>query len=103
MFNPLKKREKRKVPMFWYKIEISNSDKEGYTYVGASNETLDGLAAKAGRGEFVNLTELLYRDRGEIKEWEHWDKSILPGVYINPRYIHSIMQFKGDPRVIPNK
>ena len=89
--------------MFWYKIKTNEGSKEPYTYVGASNETFDGLAAKASRGEFIHLTNLLYRDRGEIKEWAEWDKSIEPAAYLNPTKIYSIMQFKGDPRLIPDK
>jgi len=86
--------------MFWYQVLANDGGEKPYTYVGASNETLDGLAAKAGRGEYIHLTDLLYWDRGEIKEWAHWDKSIEPAVFINPSRIYSIMQFKGDPRLV---
>lgn len=89
--------------MFWYKIDISNADNESYTYVGASNESLDGLAEKAARGDFIHLTSLLYRDRGEVKEWAEWDASLVPDIYINPKKIHTMMQFKGDPRTTPTK
>lgn len=89
--------------MFWFKIEIDNGSKEGYTYVGASNETLDGLVSKAARGEYIHLTNLLYMDRGEVREWSDWDASIKPEVYINPARICSMMQFKGDPRTTPRK
>ena len=89
--------------MFWYKIAMNDGGDEPYTFVGASNETLDGLATKAARGEYIHLTELLYQDRGEVREWAEWDRSIDPAVYINPAQIYTIMQFKGDPRVIPRK
>lgn len=89
--------------MYWYKITTNDGSSDSYTFVGASNETFDGLAAKASRGEYIHLTNLLYMDRGEIKEWEEWDKSLEPAVYINPAQIYSMMQFKGDPRVTPSR
>lgn len=89
--------------MYWYKIAIQDGSDEPYNFIGSSNETLDGLAQKAARGDYIHLTSLLYRDRGEIKSWEDWDRSLEPGVYLNPRYINSIMQFKGDPRVTPDR
>lgn len=89
--------------MYWYKIATNDGNDEPYTWVGASNETLDGLVTKAARGEYIHITQLLYRDRGEMKEWADWDKSLEPAVYLNPAHIYSIMQFKGDPRVIPSR
>ncbi len=89
--------------MYWYKILADDGGDESYTYVGASNETIDGLAQKAARGEYIHLTQLLYWDRGEIKEWAEWDKSLEPAVFLNPQYVYSIMQFKGDPRDVPSR
>lgn len=88
---------------FWYKIE-TNKDKEGtYHYIGSSSSSLDTIAAKAEEGQFIRLDDLLYMERGEYKEWATWDKSLKPTVLIQPSCIISIMPFKGDPRVVPNK
>lgn len=89
--------------MHWYKIAVNEGKDEPYHFVGASNETLDGLVQKAGRGEYIHLTNLLYSDRGDMRSWEDWDASIEPGVYINPSHIYTIMQFKGDPRTTPRR
>ena len=89
--------------MYWYKIAINEGGAEPYNYVGASNETLDGLVQKATRGEFIHLTNLLYRDRGEMKSWNEWDASLEPEIYLNPSSILTIMQFKGDPRITPSR
>lgn len=37
-------------------------------------------------------------DRGVMKEWADWDKTLEPTAFINPSSIIAIMQFKGDPR-----
>jgi hypothetical protein len=87
----------------WYKIE-TNKEKEGtYHYIGSSFLSLAELAAKAEAGEFIQLDELLYMERGEYKDWASWDKSIEPSALIAPNIILSIMRFKADPRTIPNK
>jgi len=87
----------------WYKIE-TNKEKEGtYHYIGTSSLSFEAIADKAQQGEFIRLDGLLYMERGEYKEWATWDKSLEPSVLIQPTCIISIMQFKGDPRVVPNK
>ncbi|HEX2851947.1 MAG TPA: hypothetical protein VHO24_01825, partial [Opitutaceae bacterium] len=69
-----------------------------YHYVGSSELSPEELTKKAEHGFFIQLDELLYMDRGEMKEWADWDKSLIPRAYINPKDIVAIMQFKGDPR-----
>jgi hypothetical protein len=89
--------------MYWYKVRTQDEEGEGYTYVGTANEAPDELAQKAARGEFVRLDNLLYMDRGDVKDWAEWDKSLVPTVFINPSHIFSFMQFHGDPRSTPRK
>lgn len=84
--------------MNWYKIE-TNKGKEGtYHYVGSSELSAEELLKRAEHGYFIRLDDLLYMDRGEMKEWADWDKSLIPTAYINSKDIIAIMQFKGDPR-----
>lgn len=89
--------------MNWYKIRARDESDEGYTYVGASEDSIEKLAEKAARGQFIRLDNLLYMDRGDIKEWAEWDKSVIPMVFINPASIFAIMQFHDDPRITPRK
>jgi hypothetical protein len=44
---------------------------------------------------------LLYMDRGHVKEWAEWDKTLKPIAHINPKDIIAVMEFKGDPRELP--
>ncbi len=88
--------------MNWFKVETIRGDKE-YHFVGASNETLDSLALKVESGQVIRLDQLLYMDRGEVKDWGAWDKSLVPSVIISARAVVTVMQFKGDPRVTPSK
>lgn len=39
-------------------------------------------------------------DRGQMKDWSQWDPTLIPSVYINPKDIIAIMEFKGDPREV---
>lgn len=88
--------------MNWFKIEVKDARKgEGYQYVGSSEDSLNEIAKKAASGQYIQLDDLRYWDRGTVKKWEDWDRSIMPVVCINPANIVSIMQFKGDPVVIP--
>ena len=84
--------------MNWFKIEVDKGKEGTYHYVGSTADALETLIEKAQRGEFLRLADLLYVDRGDLKTWDEWDRSLMPSVAINPRTVISIMQFKGDPR-----
>jgi len=87
----------------WYKIETNKGEDNPYHYIGSSTDTYETVADKIQKKEVIRLDDLLYMERGEVKEWADWDKSLNPSVLINPSCIITVMQFKGDPRVIPNK
>ena len=89
--------------MNWFKIEINKGAEGTYHFVGSCAETMDQLMEMAARGDFIRLNQLVYMDRGEPKEWEEWDRSLVPSVAINPRTILSIVQFKGDPKLTPRR
>ena len=89
--------------MNWFKIETNKYKEGNYHYIGSTEDSVETLVSKAQNGLFIRLDNLLYWERGEIREWADWDKSLEPIVFINPKEIIAIMEFKGDPRVIPNK
>jgi len=82
----------------WFKIEVNKGKEGAYHYVGASELNVEELLKRAQHGYFIKLDNLLYTDRGDMKEWAEWDPSLIPTAYINPKDVLSIMQFKGDPR-----
>ncbi len=86
--------------MNWYKIRVKDGSAHGYTYVGSSPDPLEKFAEKASRGEYLRLDDLLYMDRGEIKDWGQWDKQEIPSVYINPANVVAIQSFRADPRTL---
>ncbi len=88
--------------MFWYRIETNKASDGIFLYIGCSPEPIDALVKRAQNGFFVRLDDLLYIERGEVREWADWDRSLQPTVFINPKDIISIMEYKGDPREIPN-
>ncbi|MFO1436159.1 MAG: hypothetical protein U1F34_07380 [Gammaproteobacteria bacterium] len=86
--------------MYWYKIE-TNKHKDGtYHYIGASPLKPDELVASLQRGEYLQLTNLLYVDEGKYREWTEWDSTLLPSVRINPSCVLTVMQLHGDPRTL---
>jgi hypothetical protein len=86
--------------MYWYKIE-TNKHKEGtYHYIGASPLKPDELVAALQRGEFLQLTNLLYLDQGRYHDWSEWDHTLVPAVRIHPGCVLTIMQLHGDPRTL---
>ena len=89
--------------MNWYKCKVSEGTEGTYIYSGCSMLDLETILAMAKNGEYIRLDELRYMERGDVKEWAEWDKSIIPSVSINPQHILSIMQFKGDPLITPSK
>jgi len=84
--------------MNWFKIETDKGKDGAYNYIGSSSDSLAVVVKKVHDGEFVQLANLVYMDRGEIKKWGDWDKKIVPTILINPKYVISVMQFKGDPK-----
>ncbi len=87
--------------MHWYKIEVNKGEDDTYHFVGSSDLDADALVKRAENGFFIHLGDLLYMDRGQIKEWADWDKTLVPAVYINPKDIVAVMEFIGDPRELP--
>ena len=88
--------------MNWFKIKIVEAQ-DTYTYVGGSPHSLDELIEQAQHGNFIRLDDLLYTDRGKIREWSTWDNREMPSVRINPKMIIAIMQFRADPRTLPKE
>ncbi len=84
----------------WYKIETAKDKENSYHYYGTSKLNYEEVIASLQRGEYIFLDDLLYLERSEYKPWAEWDKSILPSVYINPNCVLTVMQYRGDPRVI---
>jgi len=85
---------------FWFKVE-TNKDEDGtYHYHGSSSLSLEQLVNALQKYEFIRLDDLLYMERGTYKEWAEWDKALEPTVFINPKYVISVMPYKGDPRLV---
>ena len=85
--------------MNWFKIKVQEG-KDDYTYARSSTHSLEELVEQAIQGRFIRLDDLVYMDRGEVKDWATWDKRELPSVRINPKVIIAIQQYKADPRTI---
>ena len=85
---------------YWYKIETYEGD-GNYHHLGSSEFTIEELAKKLERGEYIKLNDLLYRDDDQIKNWADWDKRFHPIKMLNPKYVVAIMEFTGDPRNYP--
>ena len=85
--------------MNWFTIEV-RSGTDTYGYAGSSPHSLEMLAEQTAQGKYIQLDDLFYMDRGEVKDWEAWDEREVPTVVINPKMIISIVPFKADPRTV---
>ena len=88
--------------MRWYKISTNDGTADGYTYVGASEFSLEELVQQVQDNVMIKLDDLLYKDEGKVYKWERWDASLIPTVYIHSRTVCSIMELKDDPLVSAN-
>jgi hypothetical protein len=87
--------------MNWYLIRVNDGTANGYSFVGSSGDSLERLAEKAARGEYLRLDDLLYYDQGEVRDWAQWDRRFAPTVFVNPAHVIAIQPFRGDPRRLP--
>ena len=85
--------------MNWFKIKTHEGQRT-YTLVGSSPHALEALLDQAAQGKYVRLDDLVFMDRGTVKEWSAWDKRDIPSIVINPKAIITIMQLRADPRTI---
>jgi hypothetical protein len=85
--------------MNWFKVKIQEGHSE-YTYVGSSTLSSEEIVEHVTQGKFIRLDNLVYMDRGEVKDWATWDNREIPTIHINPKVIIAIQPFKADPRTI---
>jgi hypothetical protein len=85
--------------MNWFKIKTQEGNTD-YGYAGSSPHSLETLVEQAMQGKYIRVDDLIYIDRGDVKEWSAWDNRVMPNVMINPKVIINIMQYKGDPRTL---
>lgn len=83
--------------MNWYRIRINVAERH---FCGTSEETIEQLTERADRGEFIRLGDLVYFDRGDVKDWSEWDARDIPAIFICGKNVVTIMQLKGDPRTM---
>lgn len=88
--------------MNWFKIKTHEGQRT-YTLVGSSPHTLEALVDQATQGKYVQLDDLVFMDRGSVKDWSAWNKRDIPSIAINPTVIIAIMQLRADPRTIESR
>ena len=86
--------------LFWYRIKILEGENT-YTYVGSSTLNEEEFIAKLKKDDFIILSNLVYYDQmGKIKSLSEWDPTMKSKVYLNPKYIVSVIPLTGDPRKV---
>lgn len=81
----------------WFKVSVLDGSESPYSFHGSSPKSFEQLIADIEVKKIIVLSDLVYFDRGDFKEWSEWDKSIIPSVAINSEKIISVMQYKTDP------
>lgn len=78
-----------------------NSGTETFCVFGSSHLSESEAAASLGRGDMILLEDLVYYDEeGRARSWSEWDPHCQPRVYINPKYLVTLMPMVGDPRTM---
>lgn len=82
----------------WYRAEMTSGAENFYLW-GASELGEQELLTKLATGEFVTLEDLIYFDEeGAPRSWNEWDPQCQPRVFLNSKFLVSLMPLVGDPR-----
>lgn len=84
--------------MHWYKIHADDGDGGTRSWVGTSESSPAELARSIEDGRMVRLADVLYVNRGELKEWTDSNEGAERAIFINPLRIVWFAEFRGDPR-----
>ncbi len=57
------------------------------------------IAEQLNEGKLIMLEDLLYYDEeGKAKPWSEWDPHCEPRIYLNSKFLITLMPMVGDPR-----
>ncbi len=81
----------------WYKVDFLDGEKYR-AVVGTSPLSAAELIEQLQEGEFLLLSDLKYRDnQGQLQPYSKWDPLLPPTMFINPKYILTVMPYDSDP------
>jgi hypothetical protein len=84
----------------WYRVEM-NAGPETFCVFGSSVLAEKEMCNQMNAGNIVLLEDLVYYDEeGIAKSWSDWDPHCQPRIYLNPKFLVSIMPMIGDPRTM---
>ena len=82
----------------WYRVELMTGE-EPYCYFGSCELEADELLKHIASGTPFRLRDIFYYDDMEgARSWRDWDPNYEGSVFINPRYVASLMPMLSDPR-----
>lgn len=83
---------------YWYRAEMTSGPETFYIF-GATTRPEQELLEALSRGEMILLEDLVYYDEeGHAKSWSEWDPHCQPRVYLNAKFLITLMPMVGDPR-----
>jgi hypothetical protein len=84
----------------WYRVEMT-SGPETFCVFGSSVVPEKDMVEALNGGGLVLLEDLVYYDEeGKARSWSEWDPHCQPRVYLNSKYMVSLMPMVGDPRTM---
>lgn len=82
----------------WYRVEMT-AGPETFCVFGSTHLSEQDILGALNRGEMILLEDLVYyNEEGNAKSWSEWDPHCQPRVYLNAKFMISIMPMVGDPR-----
>lgn len=84
---------------YWYKVEVMPLD-EVLLYIGCTSMGEKDLLAALSANQYLYLEDLVYVGEDDtVRSWTEWDPNCQSRVYLNPRYLVSLLPLAGDPRL----
>ncbi len=82
----------------WYRAEMT-AGPETFCVFGSSVQPEKDMVESLQAGVLVLLEDLVFYDEeGVARSWSEWDPHCQPRMYLNPKFLISLMPMVGDPR-----
>ncbi len=82
----------------WYRAEMT-AGPETFCVFGSTRMSEKELISALNQGELVLLEDLVFYDEeGLAKSWTEWDPHCQPRVYLNAKFMVTLMPMVRDPR-----
>jgi hypothetical protein len=85
------------VAKHFYRVDYDDGNRKG-SVCGSTELDPTAFIAEISSAAFIRLDDLVYRDNQQrVRSWTEWDPHTQPTIFINCKFIHTVMPLSGDP------